>query len=312
MSWGDADVSKAIRVKLPPTFSTHTMYAITGAMLEPDTGCKHGLVVLDFAALARIRVGGVAILCNLIEATHKANGLVHLENFEKCPAADYLRGAGFMALYGDEPHQARVSGTPYLPVRKVEYAASHSYISGRLIPWMASILGVEERSLGTIQGCIGEIFNNIRDHSSVELGCCCGVYDEDEGTITICVSDFGVGIPHNVRGYQGPEKSGSDEDAIAKACQQGFSTHTTPGNMGVGLYYLMERVCGKYQSKVDIYSGRGIILGSHNPSSRTKIRLLRKPAMGFYPGTLFYITLNVRKFVPDPVEEPFAWEQSDF
>jgi anti-sigma regulatory factor (Ser/Thr protein kinase) len=311
VAWEQADWTKGIAVELPSTFSSHTMYSIIGELLDPDPKCKHGLVILDFKRLARIKVGGVAVLCNLVEATTAAGGLIHLEGFEDCPAAEYLYDSGFSALYGSAQTDERIYGTNFSPLRKVEYSRSHSYITSRLIPWMAGVLQCEEAGLATIQGCLSEIFNNIIDHSSVEVGCCCAEYDAGEKTVTICISDFGVGIPHNVKSYQfqsGPSKISKDSDAIAWACQEGYTTRTTPRNMGVGLYYLLSQVCGKNQGRVSIYSGEGSVAALHNPGSKSRIKLDRRLPGGFYPGTLFYITIHVDKFKPDHVsEEEFSW-----
>lgn len=311
MAWEQADTSKAIVVRLPVTFSSSTMYSIIGELLDPDPKCRHGLVLLDFRQLARIKVGGVAVLCNLIEATGRAGGLVALRDFDECPAASYLGSAGFAAMYGDGDTDERITQTNFSTLRKVEYSRSHSYITSRLIPWMAWILGQPEGALATIQGCLSEIFNNILDHSSVEVGCCCAEFDPKESLMTICISDFGVGIPHNVKAYQvqsGPSRIRTDADAIAWACQEGYTTRTTPRNMGVGLYYLLSQVCGKNQGTVTIHSGKGVVAASHNPRSRTGIKLDRRTPTGFYPGTLFYITIDVRKFKPDHVtEEEFSW-----
>lgn len=312
VAWGPADWGKAIWVDLPPTFSEHTMYDIIGQLLDPAPHCKHGLVVLDFRRLARIRVGGVAVLCNLIQATDHAGGLVSLENIQSCPAAKYLENAGFSAVYGNAPTEPRITGIDFSPLQKVEYSRSLSYITSRLIPWMAWVLKQPEAALATIQGCLSEIFNNIIDHSSVEFGCCCAEYDRQKKTVTICISDFGVGIPHNVKEYtaqSGPSKIRRDVDAITWACQEGYTTRTTPKNMGVGLYYLLSQVCGKDQGTVSIHSGRGVLTGLHNRSSKTGIKLERSELNdGFYPGTLFYIKINVDQFKPDHIsEEEFSW-----
>lgn len=311
MAWEPADKNAAILVTLPPTFSMHTMYSIINDLLDSGPSCRHGLVVLDFKKLQRIKVGGVAVLCNLIQATERAGGLVSLKNHESCPASEYLRESGFLAMYGHEPHDRRVTQTNFSPLQKVEYSRSHSYITSQLIPWMSWILGVSDAALASIQGCLSEIFNNLIDHSTVDIACCCAEFDEQQRVLTICITDFGVGIPSNVRKYEqllGPSQLRSDEKAIAWACQEGYTTRTTPRNMGVGLYYLLKQVCGKNQGGVKILSGKGGVHGTHNPSSRSKLKLTLDSAGISYPGTLFYISIHVDKFKPDHVvEEVFSW-----
>ena len=48
-----------------------------------------------------------------------------------------------------------------------------------------------------------------------------------------------MGIPQNVRAKMG---IGSDQAAIAMACQEGFTTKSTPRNMGAGLHVLIRNV----------------------------------------------------------------------
>jgi hypothetical protein len=121
----------------------------------------------------------------------------------------------------------------FLPIKIVEYTRSHSYVHHELVPWLSVNLLQETRAISTLRVCFKENFNNIRDHSAMDVGCSAARYDQAAGIITICISDFGVGIPAKVRKLH-PEVV-SDQAAIALACKEGFTTQSTPRNMGCGL-----------------------------------------------------------------------------
>lgn len=307
MIWKLLNRRQAARLTLPRTFTRDTMYSLIDAMLDPSEDCKHSHVLLDFSRLELIQVGGVATLSNMIEASRKAGVKVAFEGAQLCKAAPFLTGAGFIAQYcGGEAVKTR-RGAPHAPLRLVEYSRSANYLLNELVPWLGSILSVEDRALATIKVCFEEIFNNIEDHSTVNVGCSCAYFDKAQKQITICISDIGVGIPRNVRSKM---KLGSDQAAIAMACQQGFTTQTTPRNMGAGLHVLITNVVARNGGSVIIHSGSGIY--SSVRGSGRSVKKTGRPSRGFYPGTLIYVTLDTSQFVPDEIEEKFEWELSEF
>ncbi len=306
MIWNILNRRQAVRLTLPVTFTRDTLYSLIDVMLDPAQDCRHSHVVLDFEKLEGIQVGGVATLSNMIEVSRKAGVRVAFANAKSCKAAPFLEGAGFLAQYCEGPEVKTLFGQPHAPLRLVTYTKSASYLLGELVPWLSSILKVEDRALATIKVCFEEIFNNIADHSTVQVGCSCAHYDRSGKQITICISDIGVGIPRNVRSKM---EIGTDAGAIAMACQHGFTTQTTPRNMGAGLHVLITNVVARNGGSVIIHSGSGIYSCVREAG---QVKRTGRKAKGFYPGTLIYITLDTAQFVPDEIEEKFEWELSEF
>lgn len=291
---------------MPQTFTVGSLYSIIGKLFI-GLRKRPAKVVLDFRDLKRTQVGGVTVLSNMIEFCRKFQTEIEYINLESCPALPFLDGSGFSAQYlGGAPPQRRPK-CEFLPLKLVEYQRSYSYVQFELVPWLADIFEVDVRGLGSLKVCFEEIFNNIRDHSTVDIGCSCAHYDAKKGTITICISDFGIGIPRKVKRKE--KGIQTDHEAIAKACTEGFTTHSTPGNMGAGLHVLTKNVTRKCGSVI-IYSGKGIYscIPDHSPETVKRVGS-EAEFNGLYPGTMIYITLDTTKFVPDEIdEEDFVWE----
>ena len=173
-----------------------------------------------------------------------------------------------------------------------------------MVPWLARVLGQDERALTSLKAGLGEVFNNIKDHSTINVGCSASHFDAAADEITICVADFGIGIPGRVR-----EKIrlATDQAAISMACQQGFSTKTTPRNRGAGLHVLIQNVVARNHGAVIICSGEGIYSAVYDPDKPFKGT--GRPAPGRYPGTMIYMRLPRSEFVPDDIDEQeFQWD----
>ncbi len=171
----------------------------------------------------------------------------------------------------------------------------------KLIPWLARSLSCDEPSLATLKVCFQEIFNNINDHSTEKIGCSFAQHYPQKNKIKISISDFGVGIPFNVKNKI---KNLNDHQAIDKACEAGFTTQTTVRNRGAGLDVLIKNVVAKNNGVVIIQSRKGLV---SCVKLNGELKRSAKPSAGFYPGTLIQITLDTNKFVSDEHEEDFEW-----
>jgi hypothetical protein len=165
-------------------------------------------------------------------------------------------------------------------------------------------LAVHERSLGTIKTCAREVLNNIADHSSEKIGCVHIQHYPQKSELQITISDFGRGVPANIRAAFGQM---SDGEAIEMATREGITTKSIPGNRGVGLSVLVDYVIGN-GGRVDVYSLGGTL--SCRPDGNGGTRKLVGAGKGSYPGTLVNITLRTDSFVGDEVAEEdqeFEW-----
>lgn len=294
------------QVDLPHTFTRDSLYVLVANLFE-GLRIKPKKTILDFKKLERIQVGGIAALSNMIELYRKAGIKTEFVNTSGCGAFSFLTGSGFSDLYFSGAGEKIVADESFLRLSLVEYQKSYSYVHNQLMPWLAQVLTAEIRALASLRACFEEIFNNIKDHSSVEIACSCAHHDPEKGLVTICISDFGVGIPHRVRSKI---QLNTDHAAIAMACTEGFTTKSTPRNMGAGLHYLIRNVVTRNSGSVKIYSRKGIFTCILDQKTAKLKKISRfAPGDGLYPGTLIYVTLDTKKFVPSEIdEEEFSWK----
>ena len=210
----------------------------------------------------------------------------------------YLDDSGFFERnLGQKLRQyASVRGTT-LPFTKVAHADAHGWLEFKFTPWMSAVLGVKHGALGSIRTCIKEVFNNISDHSTQNIGFVHVQHYPKVSRVTTTISDFGKGIPSNIRDSFPLLDDGA---AILKATAPGFTTRSTPRNMGVGLDFLIECVTSN-QGSVSIYSFKGAV-ACHRDASGGVIRS-SSLGNGSYPGTLVELSLRTDCFVGDDAEE---------
>lgn len=166
-------------VTLPHTFSRDSLYMLIGALMDA-LAKRPKKIILDFKSLERIQVGGIAVLSNMIEHCKKEDIQIEFRNTAGCASADFLQGAGFSELYFGKSSESNASNLAFSKLKLVEYNKSHSYLNNELVPWLAEILSLSVRALASLKVCFEEIFNNIKDHSSVNVGCSCAHYDSVE------------------------------------------------------------------------------------------------------------------------------------
>ena len=135
------------------------------------------------------------------------------------------------------------------------------------------------------------------------MGCAFIQHSPYLNTVTIAISDFGVGIPYNISNM---EPSLNDAQCIVKAVEEGYSTWTQPHNRGAGLVTLIDNVVGDNKGTVFIHSNNGVL--ECNWDDKKQIVMSSRLKNDFYPGTLIEINLrtdNIENVEED--EEDFEW-----
>ena len=187
-------------------------------------------------------------------------------------------------------------------------AASSNYLFNNLIPWIGQCIDIAPQLLDALRVSLEEIFLNIDHHSQVRVGCVMAEHLPAKREILIAISDFGIGIPENVR-RKLPLKD--DKEALAIACEEGFTTQSNVRNRGAGLPLLLRYVIGTNNGFVRIVSGRGMITAS--PSSKqynNNPKVTSRIMQWHYPGTLVFVKLDTEKFariIEDVEKEEFSW-----
>ncbi|MFB6473037.1 ATP-binding protein [Paenibacillus glucanolyticus] len=294
-----------MNVELPSRFNRDTMYPFIKRILDEDMLPKDNEIVFDFKRLTFIGPVGVTVLSNLIGKLHKHGARVSFsypnpnKNDKKCPIS-FLDDSMFFKHYLGNTLDSTSSLRPTtLPLKNVTYMESYQYLD-HAMHWLAGKLMLTKKSVGDIEMSMSEIFNNIKDHSSENNGFFFMQQFPKNDTVTVAVSDFGIGIPKNV---QTKHPYLNDASAILMAINEGFTTKSTPRNRGAGLGILIDNVVRNNKGTVYIHSNGGILSCEY---INNKVEIKPKPSFGFYPGTL--IEMNFRTDTIEYIEEEFSWD----
>lgn len=149
-----------------------------------------------------------------------------------------------------------------------------------------------------------EIFNNIDDHagSDVKVGCFFAQHYPNKDRVQVAVSDFGKGIPANVRKVGQAQLE--DGQAIMRATEEGFTSQSQPANRGAGLNTLLHEVTDNNGGEVHIHSDRGALSCIVDQSQEDQPTL--RETTGVYPGTLISMSFRTDTIENIP-EEEFLW-----
>ncbi len=293
-------------IALPRRFGMDTMYGLISKAINQDGDARHATIEFDFSKLEFIDPAGVVVMSNLIEYLRHCRVSGRMSNvWLQSAAVRYLDDCGFFVRYNNGPLQVQVrprDGT--LPLTLVENIQATNFIYQRLIPWMALQLGTTDASLATVRVCMEEILQNIADHSGRMVGCVHAQYFPQKSELDVVVSDFGFGIPHNVRNVV---PDATDAAALHLACQEGFTTQSNVRNRGAGLATLIRYVTGRDHGAVWIVSGKANISAVH-ASGESRLTSRTKPSA--FPGTLVRVLLKANA-IPDLAKdveaEEFSW-----
>lgn len=296
-----------MEVQLPSRFNTDTMCSLINKVIDDNYAPVSQEIIFDFRTLNFIRPVGVTILSNLIEWL-KIRGVkirvVYPTEFSyKYSPIGFLDDSLFFKQYlGKKISEFSAPRETTIPLKLVSYQESYYWLEENFIYWLGARLSLSVRSLEEIKVCLFEIFNNIHDHSEEQIGSVFCQHFPQENQVNIAISDFGVGIPPNVRKVI-PEIS--DHRAIAEAIEEGFTTKSTVRNAGAGLDILISNVVMNNRGSVGIFSNHGRVNCSYNDG---EIQKIPSELRGYYPGTLLDIHLRTDTIERiDDSPEDFEW-----
>lgn len=292
---------------LGPIFNQDKMYEFVFHLIDDDLNVRHGTNVLDFGGLTNISAGGICALSNVIELIKRSGAAIKVENTGKSSCFKKLRDFGFISNYVDKNITSE-KNLWHNPLHLLQREQTFSYLEHNLIPWIASGFNCHHHNLDYIKSSLTEIFNNVFDHSTVDVFSLCAYNDLTKGELKICVSDFGVGIPTKIKNTFPELRQKSDLQAIAKALEDGFTSKTSPRNRGAGLHLLCEWMVGLHSGVINIHSNRGIYRISKNEYGQRLTKGER--SRHTYPGTMIVIDLQVAHFLKQlstSQTEEFEW-----
>jgi anti-sigma regulatory factor (Ser/Thr protein kinase) len=291
--------------EIPRSFEGATLSTLAEAIAA---GCREGwppMLVLDFQRLNFIQPAGVIFLSNLIWWLAEHGTTVKLINANRdVEALRYLDDSQFFEQHcGAKVWERSSPRSTTIPLLRIAPSHSHDWLEHTLLPWLSRNLGLTQASFYDLKTCLSELFNNIKEHTRLEIGSIFVQHYPRQDRINISLADFGLGIPMKVREVRADL---SDTDAVVLAVQEGFTTKSIPGNAGLGLDLLLKTVVGTNSGEVTIYSGHAIV----RFRSRKKGEIHHFPIenVGFCPGTTIDINLRTDLIVELPEDrEELKW-----
>lgn len=291
-------------VNLPKQFTRHTMYKLLNRVIDNDLNPMDNEIIFDFSTLDFIEPAGITILSNLFEWLDKrgVNTMINIPDSIKNRAPiKFLDDSMFFERYINQNLTANPSiRNTTMPLALVSYENSYQWLDSYFTVWLSRQLNVNQVSVVNIKMCIGEIFNNIKDHAQENIGCVFAQHYPNLNHIKITISDFGIGIPNNIKLLR---PSLQDHYAILLATDEGFTTRTSPRNLGAGLHTLIQNVVNDNKGSVHIHSNYGILDCINGYTGLVKVPTLKN---AFYPGTFIEIVLRTDT-IENIEEEEFEW-----
>jgi anti-sigma regulatory factor (Ser/Thr protein kinase) len=295
-------------ITLPVNFNLSTMRRFIGEAMNLQAEKNFKSMAFDFSKLDFIEPVGVTALSNTIERFSKMGVKVYFNNHTiRNKGNKYLDDAGFFKRYlKNQVFHDSKPRTSTVPLVMFQANAYVPYLYNTLMPWISNEVQMLPDTLATIRTCLEEVFHNIQFHSGVDTGCAFAQFFPKEKKIKIAISDFGVGIPNQVR-TKLPNLN--DRESLKKAIEEGFTTKSNVNNRGAGLSNLIRYVTLRNSGTVLIHSGKGNLSATPAATGGAPSVTAREDDWE-YPGTLVHVVLRTDTLdrLEDDVEmEVFEW-----
>lgn len=294
----------SVTVPLPFNFNVKNIHVVLEGALDENLNPAADKVIFDFSKLNFADPTAITVLSNVVEYIKSKHGKkVYFRNFTYPTEGNkFLDDSGFFLRYvGKNAFPGAKLRPTTLPLEMVSYDRSYPWIHNTFAEWIALRVGLSTESFASINVCLQEIFNNISDHSGEKIGCVFTQHYPQKGEVMLTISDFGVGIPFNVRKV---EPQISDAQALEKAVVEGFTTKSTKKNQGAGLNILTKYVVANNRGRVYLQSLKGSFNCIHAASG---VRMSSRTERVAYPGTLIQITFKTGSLEPIGRKEEFEW-----
>lgn len=290
---------KNITVPLSGNLDSAELCKVFWRFAEQANPTFPGQVTIDLSKLTFILPAGVTFLSNFLHwLNYRGTSVVLAGCNANASVVKFLDDSLFFEQHAGKKLNAlsRPRSTT-IPLIRLQMDEGFAWLRNQLVPWLAPMIKVTKASLHPLQTTVAEIFNNIKDHSTLTIGSVFVQHYPNKNEVNISIADFGVGIPHNVRKVL-PEST--DSKAIVEATKEGFTSRSTPGNKGAGLPYLLNTVVMTNGGRVTIHSLSGHVLFT---KLRNDIRSSELTTGGWCPGTTIDIVFRTGAIVPEIEEE---------
>lgn len=261
-------------------------------------------VAIDFSRLHFCRPPAVVFLSNLTKYLLR-NGVSVTWQGMDCnkQAIRFLDDSLFFQQHLGEPlNDAVRPRRTTKPLVDVRHTDCHGWIASDLVPWLVDCSELHVDAFAEFRTCMSELFNNIKDHTDLDVGSTFAQWYPNECRLQIAIADFGRGIPSAVRTV---EPDHDDHSAIVRAFDEGFSSRSTPQNRGAGLFFLRQNVLDNLGGSLRISSAGGSVRFSKSGNS---LRKELYSVTGYCPGTMIEFEIRTDQIDFDEVGEvDFQW-----
>lgn len=273
-------------IPIPDYFNIRTMYGLINAVMDGKQRPRYKAVDFDFSHLCFAEPDGMTVLANLCEWLKKREVKIDFVGCDVSRAATrYLDDCGFFEEYQGSPLSSRAGiRSTTQRFRRLSCEQCHDWLD-QTVPWLANCLSANKTSLAELKSGVREIFLNIQDHSTEEIGCAHIQWFPQGSYVHISISDFGIGIPTEIRSAFDIK---NDSDALAHSIKEGVTSKRGSRNKGAGLHCLLDNVVNLHKGRVDIHSNGAKLIAS---KSSGQMIPSASSVSGFYPGTLISILL---------------------
>jgi anti-sigma regulatory factor (Ser/Thr protein kinase) len=298
---------------LPQFLNINSFACLFNGIVDDHRRPTCSRLTIDFSNLKFIEPTGITALSNLIHWLYAHGIKVTLSGYEiYSQAIAYLDDSKFFEHHlGFKINPAAQTRTTTKPLEFIQTSHSLMWLQQNLLQWITNNSGKSHATFLELLVALQEIFQNIRDHSGTYIGSVYAQYFPANGKLFISISDIGVGIPVQINEFLRLKSLRehtifdklSSSSAIIKACEEGFTTSSHPGNAGRGLADLVLIINKYYKGNVRIISDNGYVQYSGENQY-----LYIADREWLYPGCLIDIELNINSIsnVEDSSED-FEW-----
>jgi anti-sigma regulatory factor (Ser/Thr protein kinase) len=269
-----------------PTIGTQNVVALQTLMrLREDLPDGAANVTVDFSECAELALSALVFLGGLVSLVKASGGTV---NVRKDTIRPKLRleweKNGFLTHLGTPSSTLVTDAVPFEHHPELDKDRVMKYLEGKWIG--VGAVRLSEDLQAAIIGKVWEIYTNAFEHAESPIGVMnCGRYDKKRHRLHLCVMDFGIGIPDNVRKHK-PGITIDSGSAMRWAFLNGSSTKADAVgySRGLGLHILKEFIRVN-KGKLEVYSNDGFV------RIKSQSEIYRRTTARF-PGTLVNITLE--------------------
>jgi hypothetical protein len=203
---------------LPPLLDGWQSLKMADDLMDKDRP-KYEEIHFDFSPLTFCKPSGVVLLANTIEKIARLGSRPVLilprdtkdsKRVARTEGLKYLDDSEFFKrIFGSTIFVDSTVRQTTIPLQLIKQNQSHSWVENNFIPWISAKTLLRTSAFSEIKVSLKELFNNISDHSGEREGFAFAQVYPMRRNFIISISDFGVGIPYNVKKVR-PDLSDAD------------------------------------------------------------------------------------------------------